>query len=71
MNEDDEYLVMSHVHKLKIDNICESIIAVICQEFPEEERFLALGRVTNMLIQKVYGPIVNIISKEEIKKDEK
>jgi len=71
MSEDDEYLVMSQIHKLKIDNICENIIKVVCENFPEDERFLVLGRVTNILIQKIYMPIVKIIPKEEIKESEK
>jgi hypothetical protein len=63
MNQDEdkgECLKDIYLTKLKIDNICNSIIKVICDEFPEEERFLILGRVTNSLIDKVYKPVIKI-----------
>ena len=59
-SEAGEHLKDVYLTKLKIDNLCNGLIKVICDEFPENERFLILGRVTNALIDKVYKPIVKM-----------
>jgi hypothetical protein len=68
MNQDDnagEHLRDVYITRLKLENIYNLLIKSICDEFPEEERFIALGRLTNALIDTVYKPVIKIKDKNE------
>lgn len=43
--------------KNKVDTICMDVIDGI-SELPKEERFLALGRVINSLVDIAYKPVI-------------